>query len=61
MRDYFKIGGEHQTPQTLAKAFNMHVQFQQTGVHARRRLELTFSVITGPSEAPRANAGASLF
>lgn len=31
MRDYFKIGGEHQTPQTLAKAFNMHVQFQQTG------------------------------
>lgn len=31
LREYLKIGGDVQTPQTLSKAFNMHVQFQKTG------------------------------
>ena len=31
MREYLKLGGIAQTPHTLSKAFNMHVQFQKTG------------------------------
>lgn len=31
MREYVKLGGAFQTPHTLSKAFNMHVQFQKTG------------------------------
>jgi succinate CoA transferase len=31
LRDYLKLSGDAHTPQTLAKAFRMHVQFQETG------------------------------
>ena len=30
-RDYLKLAGDAHTPQTLSKAFRMHVQFQETG------------------------------
>ncbi len=31
LRDYLKLAGDAHTPQTLSKAFRMHVQFQETG------------------------------
>jgi acyl-CoA hydrolase len=31
LSDYLKLAGDVHTPQTLSKAFRMHVQFQETG------------------------------
>ncbi|HXP90104.1 MAG TPA: succinate CoA transferase [Fibrobacteria bacterium] len=31
LRDYLRLAGDVHTPQTLSKAFRMHVQFQETG------------------------------